>query len=80
MYVFAYTNSLTLLLCETYVEEYNIRFNSSKSQLIHFTEYKKIVKRDISIEMKNGSKIKMVDECKYLGTTLYSENVNIHLM
>ena len=23
--------------------------------------------------MKNGSKIKMVDKCKYLGTTLYSE-------
>ena len=23
--------------------------------------------------MKNGSKIKMVDKCKYLGTTLYSD-------
>ena len=57
-----------LLLCETYAEEYNIRFNSSKSQLIHFTDKKK-VKMDISIEMKNGSKIKMVDKCKYLGTT-----------
>ena len=61
-----------LLLCETYAEEYNIRFNSSKSQLIHFTDKKK-VKRDISIEMKNGSKIKMVDKCNYLGTTLYSD-------
>ena len=61
-----------LLLCETYAEEYNIRFNSSKSQLIHFTDKKK-VKMDISIEMKNGSKIKMVDKCKYLGTTLYSD-------
>ena len=59
-------------LCETYAEEYNIRFNSSKSQLIHFTDKKK-VKGDISIEMKNGSKIKMVDKCKYLGTTLYSD-------
>ena len=57
-----------LVLCETYAEEYNIRFNSSKSQLIHFTGKKK-VKRDISIEMKNESKIKMVDKCKYLGTT-----------
>ena len=27
---------------------------------------------DISIEMKNGIKIKMVDKCKYIGTTLYS--------
>ena len=61
-----------LLLCETYVEDYKIRFNSSKSQLIHFTD-KKSVKRDISIEMKNGSKIKMVDKCKYLGTTLFSD-------
>ena len=43
-----------LLLCETYAEKYNIRFNSSKSQLIHFTDKNK-VKRDISIEMKNGS-------------------------
>ena len=59
-----------LLLCETYAEEYNIRFNSSKSQLIQFTD-KKNVKRDISIEMKNGRKIKMVDKYKYLGTTLY---------
>ena len=61
-----------LLLCETYAEEYNIRFNSSKSQLIHFTD-KKRVKMYISIEMKNGSKIKMVDKCKYQGTTLYSD-------
>ena len=61
-----------VLLCETYAEEYNIRFNSSKSQLIRFTDEKK-VKGDISIEMKNGSKIKMVDKCKYLATTLYSD-------
>ena len=61
-----------LLQCETYAEEYNIRFNSFKSQSIHFTDKKK-VKRDISIEMKNGSRIKMVDKCKYLGTTLYSD-------
>ena len=40
--------------------------------MIHFTDKKK-VKGDISIEMKNGSKIKMVDKCKYLGTTLYSD-------
>ena len=82
--VFCYANDISflcpsitghkqmLLLCETYAEEYNIRFNSSKSQLIHFTDMKK-VKRDISIEMKNGSKIKMIDKCKYLGTTLYSD-------
>ena len=44
----------------------------TQSQLIHFTDKKK-VKGDISIEMKNGSKIKMVDKCKYLGTTLYSD-------
>ena len=37
-----------VLLCERYAEEYNIRFNSSKSQLIHFTG-KKTVKRDIYI-------------------------------
>ena len=49
-----------------------IRFNSSKSQLIYFTDKKK-VKRDISIEMTNGRKIKMGDKCKYLGTTLYSD-------
>ena len=61
-----------LLLCETYAEEYNIRFNSSKSQLIYFTDKKKF-KGHISIEMKNGSKIKMVDKYKYLGTTLYSD-------
>ena len=61
-----------LLLCETYAEEYNICFNSCKSQLIHFTDKEK-VKLDISIEKKNGNKIKMVDECKYLGTTLYSD-------
>ena len=61
-----------LLLCETYAEECNIRFNSFKSQLIHFTDKNK-VKSTISIEMKNGSKIKMVDKCKYLGTTLYSD-------
>ena len=61
-----------LLLCETSAEQYNIRFNSSKSQLIHFPDKKK-VKMDISIEMKNGTKIKMVDKCKYLGTTLYSD-------
>ena len=61
-----------LLQCETYAEEYNIRFNSSTSQLIHFTDKKK-VNMDISIEMKNGRKIKMVDKCKYLGTTLYSD-------
>ena len=35
-----------VLLCETYVEEYNIRFNSSTSQLIHFTDKKKVT-RDI---------------------------------
>ena len=61
-----------LLLCETHAEEHNIRFNSSKSHLIHFTD-KKRVTMDISIEMKNGSKIKMVDKCKYIGTTLYSD-------
>ena len=61
-----------LLLCESYAGEHNIRFNSSKSQLIHFTD-KKMVKMDISIEMKNGSKIKMVDKSKYLGTNLYSD-------
>ena len=55
-----------LLLCETYVEEYNIHFNLSNSQLIYFTDKKK-AKRDISIEMKIGSKIKMVNKCKYLG-------------
>ena len=49
-----------------------IRFNSSKSQLIYVTDKKK-VKRDISIEMTNGIKIKMGDKCKYLGTTLYSD-------
>ena len=49
-------------------------------QLIHFTDKKK-VKMDISIEMKNGSKIKMVDKCKYLGTTLYSDvKLKIHLL
>ena len=31
-----------LLLCETYAEEHNIRFNSSKSQLIHFTDKKRV--------------------------------------
>ena len=61
-----------LLLCETYAEEHNIRFNSSKSQLIRFTD-KNRVKMDISIEMKNGSKTKMVDKCRYLGTTLNSD-------
>ena len=60
-----------LLPCETYAEEYNIRFNLSKSQLIHFTDKKKF-KEDISIEIKNGSK-KMVVKCKYLGSTLYSD-------
>ena len=59
-----------VVLCETYADEYNIRFNSSKSQLIHFTD-KKRVKRDISIEMKNESKIKMVDV--NIGTTLNSD-------
>ena len=39
-----------LLLCETYAEEYNLRFNSSKSQLIHFTD-KNNVKMYISIEI-----------------------------
>ena len=62
-----------LLLCETYAAEYNIRSNSSKSPLIHFTDLKKKAKRDVSIEMKNGSKIKMVDTCKYIGITLYSD-------
>ena len=52
---------------ETYADYYNIRCNSSKSQLIHFTDNKK-VKRDISIEMKNGSRIEMVDKCQYIGT------------
>ena len=52
-------------------QEYNIRFNSN-NQLIHLTDKKK-VKREISIKMKTGSKIKMVDKCKYLGTTLYSD-------
>ena len=69
-----------LLLCETYAEEYNIRFNSSNSQLIQFTDMNN-VKRDISIEMKNGSNINIVDKCKYLGTTLYSDvKLKIHLM
>ena len=56
-----------LLLCETYAEVYNIRFNS-----IHRPE-KEEAKSDISIEMKNGNKITMFDKCKYLGTTLYSD-------
>ena len=36
-----------LLLCETYAEEYNIRFNSFKSQLIHFTD--RTVKHSLSM-------------------------------
>ena len=87
--VFCYANDISLLcpsitglkqmllLCETYAEQYNIRFNSFKSQLIHFTDKKK-VKRDISIEMKNGSRIKMVDKSKYLGTTLYCDVKHKH--
>ena len=30
-----------ILLCETYADAYNIRFNLSKSQLIHFTDKEK---------------------------------------
>ena len=37
------------------------------------SQTRKKVKRDISIEMKNGSRIKMVNKSKYLGTTLYSD-------
>ena len=61
-----------LLLCDTYAEEYTIYFYSSKSQLIHFTDLK-TAKCNISIEINNGSKIKIVDKCKYLVTTLYSD-------
>ena len=68
---------MLLLLCETYAEEYNIRFNSSKSQLIHFTD-KKRVKMEISIEIKNGSKLKIANKSKYLGTTLYSDVKHKH--
>ena len=56
--VFCYADDISLLcpsitglkqmalLCETYEEEHNIRFNSSKSQLIHFSDNKR-VKMDI---------------------------------
>ena len=37
-----------LILCETYTEEYNIRFNSSKSQLIHFTDKKNVYREYIN--------------------------------
>ena len=62
-FYYAKTN---LISCEAYVEEYNIHFNSPKSQLIDSFHIQKNIKRDILIEMKNGSKIKMVDKCKYM--------------
>ena len=70
--------SIMFLLCETYAEEHTIRFNSSKSQLTHFTDKKK-VKRDISIEMKNGSKIKMVDKLLLSLLRTHLVQINTHM-
>ena len=33
---------------------------------------------NISIEMRNGSILKMVDKCQYLGTTLYLDGKHKH--
>ena len=64
-----------LLQCETYGYQYNVLI--FKSQVIHIT-YSKEAKSESSIEIKNRSKIKMVDKCKYLGTALYSDVKHIH--
>ena len=60
-----------LNVCEDYAKEYNILFNASKSQLMHFEKNNFDVQH--VLHMSNGSKIDCVEQWVHLGTTLYSD-------
>lgn len=92
MGVFGYADDISLLcptldglqemltICEEYAIEHSILFNSAKSKLLHFKSNNTIPLCTPVLQMKDGSLITVVDECTYLGTTIYSDlsrmNVN----